>query len=195
LQHQADLTNQIKQIMKKFNVLKLAMFIFAAVIVPFGIKAQNNKDIEKLTSESKKTKSDFIKTDPAMSGLFAGSYGYVIFPKNGKGGLIIGGSGGNGLVFEKEKTIGTAKMAQVTVGAQVGGASYSEIIFFEDKKALDRFKDNKVEFSSGVSAVALKSGASKDAKYSDGVSVFTQDQSGLMAAATVGGQKFTYKSF
>jgi lipid-binding SYLF domain-containing protein len=180
--------------MKKLNVFKLAMFIFAAVIVPFGIKAQDNKEIDKLISESKKAKSDFIKTDPSMSGLFASSTGYVVFPKNGKGGLVIGGSGGNGVVYEKGKTIGTAKMAEVTVGAQVGGASYSEIIFFEDKKALDRFRDNKVEFSSGVSAVALKSGASEDAKYTNGVSVFTQDQSGLMAAATVGGQKFTYKA-
>ena len=84
-------------------------------------------------------------------------------------------------------------MAQVTVGAQVGGASYREIIFFENNEALDRFKDNKYEFSGQVSAVALKSGASKNAKYADGVLVFTQDLTGLMAEATVGGQKFTYK--
>ena len=181
--------------MNKRNLFKLVMFVFAVVTVPFGIKAQDNKETEKLLSESKKARSEFIKTDPSMSDLFASSRGYVIFPKNGKGGLIIGGSGGNGVLYERGKSIGTAKMAQVTVGAQVGGASYSEIIFFEDKGALDRFKGNKIEFSSEVSAVALKSGASKNAKYSDGVSVFTQDQTGLMAEATVGGQKFTFHQF
>lgn len=174
------------------NLFKLAMIVFAVVVAPIGIKAQENKEIEKLFSESLKVKADFIKTDPSISGLFANSFGYVIFPKNGKGGMIIGGSGGNGVVYERGKSIGTAKMAQVTVGAQVGGASYSEIIFFEDKEALDRFKGNKFEFSSQISAVALKSGVSKNAKYSDGVTVFTQDLTGLMAEATVGEQKFTY---
>jgi lipid-binding SYLF domain-containing protein len=179
--------------MKKHNLFRLALLALSIFILPLGMKAQDEKEKEKLLSESKNAKADIIKTDPSISGLFSSSQGYVIFPKNGKGGLIIGGSGGNGVVYEKEKSIGTAKMAQVTVGAQVGGASYREIIFFESKEALDRFKDNKLEFSGQISAVALKSGASKNAKYADGVAVFTQDLSGLMAEATVGGQKFTYK--
>jgi lipid-binding SYLF domain-containing protein len=179
--------------MKKHNLFRLVLLVLFIFILPHGIKAQDEKEKEKLLSESKDAKADLIKTDPSITSLFSSSHGYVIFPKNGKGGLIIGGSGGNGVVYEKEKSIGTAKMAQVTVGAQVGGASYREIIFFESKEALDRFKDNKFEFSGQVSAVALKSGASKNAKYADGVVVFTEDLSGLMAEATVGGQKFTYK--
>jgi lipid-binding SYLF domain-containing protein len=179
--------------MKKNKFIKLVIIALSVFMLPLGMKAQNNNEKEKLMSESKKTKANFIKTDPNMSALFASSKGYVIFPKNGKGGLIIGGAGGNGVVYEKGISIGTASMGQVTVGAQVGGASYSEIIFFDNKEALDRFKDSKVEFSSQVSAVALKSGASKDAKYAEGVAVFTQDLTGLMAEATVGGQKFTYK--
>ena len=179
--------------MKKNNLFRLALLLLSIFILPLGMKAQSEKEKEKLMSESKDAKADFIKTDPSITSLFSSSQGYVIFPRNGKGGLIIGGSGGNGVLYEKEKSVGTAKMAQVTVGAQVGGASYREIIFFENKEALDRFKNNKYEFSSQISAVALKSGASKNAKYADGVLVFTEDLSGLMAEATVGGQKFTYK--
>lgn len=179
--------------MKKHKLFRLVLLVLSIFILPHGTKAQDEKEKEKLLSESKKAKDEFIKTDPSITSLFTSSQGYVIFPKNGKGGLIIGGSGGNGVLYEKEKPVGTAKMAQVTVGAQVGGASYREIIFFENKEALDRFKDNKFEFSGQVSAVALKSGASKNAKYADGVLVFTQDLTGLMAEATVGGQKFTYK--
>jgi len=179
--------------MKKHKLFRLVLLVLAIFVLPHGIKAQDEKEKEKLLSESKNAKADFIKTDPSITSLFSSSQGYVIFPRNGKGGLIIGGSGGNGVLYEKEKSVGTAKMAQVTVGAQVGGASYREIIFFENKEALDRFKNNKFEFSGQVSAVALKSGASKNAKYADGVLVFTQDLTGLMAEATVGGQKFTYK--
>jgi lipid-binding SYLF domain-containing protein len=181
--------------MKKTYLFSLALLVFSVCIMPKGIKAQTAEEKEELVTASKKAKSDFTKTDPTMSGLFASSAGYVIFPKNGKGGLIIGGSGGNGVLYVGGKPIGSAKMAQVTVGAQIGGASYSEIIVCENQDAVGRFKANKFEFSSNISAVALKSGSSKDAKYTDGVAVFTQDQTGLMAEATVGGQKFTYKPF
>jgi lipid-binding SYLF domain-containing protein len=180
--------------MKRSNRIRLVIFAFIIFFLPQHMRAQDDKAREKLISDSKEAKADFIKTDPSMAKLFNSSYGYVIFPKIGKGAIIIGGSGGNGVVYEKGKTIGTAKMAQLSVGAQIGGESYREIIFFEDKEALDRFKENKVEFTGQISAVAAKSGASANAKYADGVAVFTQDLSGLMAEAAVGGQKFTYKT-
>jgi lipid-binding SYLF domain-containing protein len=180
--------------MKRNNVIRLALFVLTIFLLPHSMKAQDDKEKEKLISESKEAKTDLIKTDASMTKLFNDSYGYVMFPKIGKGAIIIGGSGGNGVVYEKGKTIGTAKMAQVTVGAQVGGESYREVIFFENKEVLDRFKENKVEFTGQVSAVVAKSGASANAKYADGVAVFTQDLSGLMAEAAVGGQKFTYKT-
>ena len=187
------LTNIKTSIMKRNYLIRLVIFAFTIFSLPQSMRAQDDKAKEKLISDSKEAKANFIKTDPSMDKLFNSSYGYVIFPKIGKGAIIIGGSGGNGVVYEKGKTIGTAKMAQVSVGAQIGGQSYQEIIFFETKEALDRFKDNKVEFTGQISAVAAKSGASKNAKYADGVAVFTQDLSGLMAEAAVGGQKFTFK--
>jgi lipid-binding SYLF domain-containing protein len=180
--------------MKRNNLIRLVFFAFIIFLLPQSMKAQDDKAKEKLISDSKEAKADFIKTDPSMDKLFKSSYGYVIFPKIGKGAIIIGGSGGNGVVYEKGKTTGTAKMAQLSVGAQIGGESFREIIFFENKEALDRFKENKVEFTGQISAVAAKSGASANAKYADGVAVFTQDLSGLMAEAAVGGQKFTYKA-
>jgi len=179
--------------MKKNNMIRLVFLALTVFILPHSIKAQDDKEKQKILADSKDAKAGLIKADPTMSNLFATSYGYVIFPKVGKGGLIIGGSGGSGAVYDRGKSIGTAKMAQVSVGAQVGAETYREVIFFENKAALDRFKDNKVEFSAQVSAVAVKSGTSANAKYADGVSVFTQDLSGLMADASVGGQKFTYK--
>jgi len=180
--------------MKKNNVIRLAIFALTIFLLPKFIKAQDDEGKDKLIADSKEAKAAFIKTDASMNKLFNDSYGYVVFPKVGKGALIVGGSGGNGTVYEKGKTVGTAKMIQISVGAQVGGEAYREVIFFENKDALDRFKDNKVEFSGQVSAVVAKSGASANAKYADGVAVFTEGISGLMAEAAVGGQKFTYKA-
>lgn len=179
--------------MKKNNFIRLAIFALTVFILPHALKAQDEKEKQKILSESVKAKEAFIKKDPSMSALFASSYGYVIFPKITKAGLVVGGSGGYGAVYEHGKSIGTAKAAQVTVGAQIGAQSYREVIFLENKDVLDRFKDNKVEFSAEISAVAVKSGVAKTAKYTNGVAIFTDDLGGLMAEASVGGQKFTYK--
>lgn len=178
--------------MKKNKMIMLViLFAVAAVFLPRATQAQEDK--QRVFDDSRSAKAAFIKTDESMNSLFNNSYGYVIFPNVGKGAAIIGGAGGNGGVFEKGKKIGTAKMVQISAGAQVGGQAYREVIFFENKEALDRFKDNKLEFSGQVSAVAAKAGASATAKYREGVEVFTQEIGGLMLEASLGGQKFTYK--
>jgi lipid-binding SYLF domain-containing protein len=178
--------------MKKIKIMRFALLSLAILILPRLLWAQDDKD--KLLKDSKAAENAFIKTDADMSKLFKNSYAYVIFPNVGKGAVVVGGSGGNGTVFEHGKPIGTAKMVQVTVGAQVGGQAYREVIFFENKDALDRFKRNNLEFSGQVSAVAAKAGASADIKYREGVAVFTEEISGLMLEASIGGQKFTYKA-
>jgi lipid-binding SYLF domain-containing protein len=180
--------------MKQSKFIRLGILAFVAWSLPHALLAQD-EEATKLISESSNAKTEFIKTDPSMEDLFKSSYGYVIFPKIGKGGLIVGGSGGNGILYEHGKPVGLVKTGQVTVGAQVGAQTYREVIFFENKDAFDRMKESKIEFSSQISAVAVKSGVSKNAKYTDGVSVFTQDLGGLMAEATVGGQKFKYTAF
>jgi hypothetical protein len=69
------------------------------------------------------------------------------------------------------------------------------VIFFENKSALDRFKEDKIEFSAQASAVAATAGASANIKYSDGVMIFTQQKGGLMYEASIGGQKFDFTAF
>ena len=129
-----------------------------------------------------------------MKSLFENSAGYIIFPNIGKGAVGVGGATGNGILFEKGKAVGKANMSQLTVGAQAGGKVYSEVIFFESRDALQSLKDGKLEFTGQVSAVAVTSGVSANIKYREGVLVFTQEKGGLMLEASIGGQKFTYKS-
>lgn len=177
--------------MKKSSIITAAILVLTTISLPRSLKAQDDKT--RITKDSKAAKAAFIKADASMSSLFSNSYGYAIFPNVGKGGFVVGGGSGNGAVYEKGKEIGLANMAQVSVGPQIGGKAYREVIFFESKDAFDRLKDNKLEFSAQISAVAVKSGVSATAKYRDGVMVFTQDKGGLMAEVSVGGQKFTYK--
>jgi lipid-binding SYLF domain-containing protein len=143
---------------------------------------------------------------------FQSSYGYAVFPTIGKGGLVVGGAHGSGHVYVHGKYVGNTSMNQVSVGFQAGGQAYSQIIFFEDKRAFDEFTKGNYEFGADVNAVAITaaagagvgttgasaeaSGGKKDArtagKYYKGVAVFTIVKGGAMYQATVAGQKFSY---
>jgi lipid-binding SYLF domain-containing protein len=147
------------------------------------------------------------------AGFFRTSHAYAVFPTVGEAGFILGGAHGKGRVYVHDKYVGDTAMTQLSAGFQAGGKVYTQIIFFEDKRALDEFESGTYEFDAGVSAVAITAGASasagttgatsgasggaKDATtatggYQKGVAVFTIAKGGLMYAATVAGQKFTY---
>lgn len=157
------------------------------------VQAQLSSKDQKIVNDAKEAKEEFIKSDGLIKNLFNNAYGYVILPNVGKGGMGIGGAAGNGAVFQGGTLIGMAKMTQVTIGFQWGGQAYREVIFFESKADLDRFKENRLELSAQASAVAVTTGASANAKYKDGVMIFTQAKGGLMYEASIGGQKFKFR--
>ena len=158
------------------------------------------------------TKDIFRKAGESSS-YFNNSYGYAVFPTIGKGGIGIGGAYGEGRVYANGKYTGDASMVQLTIGFQLGGQAYSQIIFFKDKRAYDEFTGNNFEFGAQASAVAITAGASASAStaggtsvgasggkndattkggYHKGMAVFTIARGGLMYEATIGGQKFKY---
>ena len=169
------------------------LMVMACVINIMPVFGQSESKNNKIIADSKTAKAEFLSADALMKGIFDTAYGYVIFPNVGKGGIGVGGAAGNGVVYEQGTLIGMAKMSQVSVGFQAGGQAYREIIFFESKNELDRFKKSQLEFSAEVSAVAVTAGASAKAKYTKGVMVFTMEKGGLMYEASVGGQKFKFK--
>ena len=133
-------------------------------------------------------------TDPSMTRLCQDSYGRAVFPSVGKGAVGIGGAYGKGVLYQDDRMVGYCDLSQATIGLQLGAQTYTEILCFEDQKSFDRFKTGKFTFDAQATAVALESGAGKNASYSDGVSVFTMDESGLMFEAAIGGQKFSYQA-
>jgi len=137
--------------------------------------------------------AEFKQADPSMDAIFKEAYGYAIFPEITKGGIGIGGAQGDGTAFERGSSVGSSEMSQVTVGLQLGGQTYREAIFFKDKAALDNFKQGNFEVAAGVSAVAVKKGASQAADYNHGVAIFTMAEGGLMFEASIGGQKFSFE--
>ena len=145
---------------------------------------------------------------------FSHSYGYAVFPTIGKGGIGIGGAYGSGRVYAKGRYVADTSVTQVTLGLQLGGQAYSEIIFFQDQRAFEEFTSGNFELGAQASAVAITAGASAQAsttgtgtgastssshakttgQYQKGVAVFTVAKGGLMYEASIGGQKFSYKA-
>jgi len=160
----------------------------------FVASAQTKKD-QKIIKDAAKAKKELIKADTGIHAFFEKSAGYVLFPNVGEGGFIVGAASGNGVLYQNGRAQGMADLKKLDVGFQAGGQSIIEIIFFETEKDVNNFKEGKFQFSAQISAVALKSGVAANAKYKEGVAVFALPKSGLMAKASVGGQKFKYNSF
>ena len=167
--------------------MKTKFTMIAILFMAFSFTAFAQKDV---SEKSKEAIAEFKKTNDKITKYFNSAYGYAVFPSIGKGGLGVGGATGNGTVYKGGAIVGDCKMSQVTIGFQAGGQAYSEVIFFEDADAFNRFTGDKFEFSAQASAVAVTAGASFDVDYRDGILIFTQTKGGLMYEASVGGQKF-----
>lgn len=177
----------------------IAMGLAALISLPMAAQAgwnplqdDNKAERSEKAHDVQVTIDRFKRVDPGLKVFFDKAYGYAVFPTIGKGGMGIGGAYGEGVVFEQGRAVGDTSMTQVTFGFQFGGQAYSELIFFKDKTALDKFRTGNFEFSAQASAVAVKAGASATTDYDNGVAVFTQTKGGLMYEATLGGQKFGY---
>lgn len=144
-------------------------------------------------SQADSTIHDYKTSDPSLSKFFDSAYGYAVFPKITKGAAGIGAAHGEGgVVYQHGSVVGYATMTQITLGAQLGGQEFSEIIFFQNQAAFDSFTGSHTEFDANASAVMAHSGGAATADYRGGVAVFCNPIGGAMFEASVGGQKFKY---
>ena len=176
-------------------LLRPLLFLLALAISPLALADRYSDTIDAFRSVA--------DTTP----FFEGAYGYVVFPTIGKGGIGIGGAHGKGRVYVHGEAVGETTLTQLTVGIQLGGQAYSQMIFLEDKHAYDSFSSGNFEFSAQATAVALTAGVSAEANtgggasagasggrndaiathwgYRKGMAVFTIARGGLMYEATL----------
>jgi lipid-binding SYLF domain-containing protein len=176
---------------------KLTFFLCTMAIAGWTLVACSTVpptgDQQDLENNSTAAFNGFLQEDQSLSAFVKSGYGYAIFPSIGKGAIGVGGAYGRGELFEQGTRIGWTDVTQGSIGVQLGGQTYSELIVFQDKTAIDNFKSGDFALAAAASAVAASSGAAATAKYDNGVCVFTRSQSGLMFEASVGGQSFGYR--
>jgi hypothetical protein len=175
-------------------MLNFSLAILLAAIAGCGStpKSMTMEEKNRLDMEAKSAVDEFRTADPQMDRFFRTAYAYAVFPDVVAGAVVVGGSHGRGEVFKGNVLVGYADVSKANVGAQVGGQSYAQIVFFENAGSYARFTGGTMELDAKASAVAASAGASTSANYENGVVVFTHSKSGLMVQAAVGGQKFRF---
>ena len=190
--------------MNKIFTLFVTVLLLMIVSTSFTVAAEE----EKYTSTMK-----VFRDSKAVQRFFNDCYGYAIFPVIGKAGWVVGGSYGKGWVFRDDKITGRTSVIEGSIGFQFGGKAFSEIIFFQDKRAYDEFTGGGFEFDATIQATAITAGAEVQAgssggtagatagprtdaqantRYYKGLAVFIHSKGGLMVEASVGGQKFLF---
>jgi lipid-binding SYLF domain-containing protein len=158
-------------------------------------KAQAAAQPNALNTEAQTTLGTFKNKDTSLNQQLSKVAGYAVFPKISKGAFIVGGAGGEGVLYEHGKPVGKLTMTNMSVGLQAGGQTYSELILFQDQAALSKFKQEKASLSANASGVAASAGAGAQAKFSEGVAVFITSESGVMGELSIGGQSFKYEPY
>lgn len=173
----------------------MKFFAMVVILTLAGQSLAQTKDDHKIMKDAEEAKAMLTSNSADLNMFFANAEGYVIFPNVGEGALLVGAASGNGVLYEKDKAVGMANLKKLDFGLQAGGQVLTQVIFFETKEALARFKEDQLEFSGEASAILVKDGTSINADYEDGVVVFAYPKTGVMADLSVGGQNFEYTSF
>ena len=173
--------------------MALVLTVVVGLLGSCATAPTSREDKAALMSEAATRLQQMGAEDPALAALVKRSHGYSMFPNVGKAGLGVGGAYGRGVVYERGQHIGYSDVTQGTVGLQVGGQSFSELLLFENKTALDRFKEGQFGLAADASAVIMKSGAATNANFVNGIAIVVQPIGGAMLEAAIGGQQFTYQ--
>jgi lipid-binding SYLF domain-containing protein len=198
----------MKSIERSKEMKKMTLTMVFAIIFSFSIAAAA-AEVEDYSSTI-----DVFKESPAVAKFFKNCYGYAVFPTIGKAGWVVGGSYGKGQVYRGGKITGKASVVEGSIGFQFGGKAFSEIIFFQDKRAYDEFTSGSFEFGATAQAVVItagaqaqvgtggksagasagpKTGVQAETNYVKGMATFVQSKGGLMYEASIGGQKFKFE--
>jgi lipid-binding SYLF domain-containing protein len=169
-------------------VVAFSMFMAAGCATAPESQAQRRS----LVSEARASLDTMVAQDPGLQDVIDRSAGYAVFPDIGAAGAVVGGAYGRGVLFEAGRPAGFVELNQGSVGALIGGQTYSELIVFHNDAALNGIKAGDFDLGAEASAVALKAGVAAATRLEDGFSIFQMPKGGLMASAAVTGQKFSF---
>lgn len=157
-----------------------------------GATPNSQSDRFALQDQAQATIQSMMTKDASLRPKLDSAAGYAVLPNVGKGGLIVGGAHGRGVLYQNHQPIGFVELSQASIGAQAGAQSYSELVVFENASDLQRMKNNSFTIGGNVSAVVLSAGAGASTRFNNGVAVFIVPQGGVMAEVSISGQRLKF---
>jgi lipid-binding SYLF domain-containing protein len=159
-----------------------------AALAVAGCESTTPSDPQIYNDQARVTLEQMEQTDPALQNVLSNAYGYVIFPEVGKAAVGIGGANGRGVVYEEGRPVGYATLAQGSLGVQLGGETFAELIVFKTPDAMASFRNGDLTLGADASATILKNGAGTALQFKNGTAVIVKPKGGLMAGVAINGQ-------
>lgn len=171
----------------------LGMAGMAGMLTSCATAPKTSQDQSNLQMRADQTLRTMMQRDPGLGALLQRSAGYAVFPEIGKGGLVVGGAFGRGVLYQGGRQVGFTSLSAASVGAQAGGQSFSELIVFQNPWDVARVKTGKFQLTADASAVALTAGAAAGTVFRNGIAVFVVPRGGAMAELSIGGQRLDFQ--
>ena len=180
----------MQNISKRQPIVCFLVTALLIVVASPGFAAQ-----EEFVTQVQQTIERFQTVEPRTTDLFQTAYAYVVFPRIEKGAAGIGAASGDGLVFENGRLTGSARMSQVSLGVQVGGGTYAQVIFFENRETMNQFLRNDIMATSQATLWRAEDTESVHGSDRPGLLVFTMGRTGVFAAASAGAERVSFCPF
>ena len=174
------------------SVIKATAFVLM-FLIGCATAPKTADDQRALEARALGTLNSMIAKDPDLRDIVDRSAGYVVFPSVGKGGAIVGGAFGRGVLYENGQPTGFVKLEQAGIGAMLGGQTFAELLVLTSPRDVQAIRAGNYQLSANVDAIILTTGAAANANFDSGVAAFVMPLGGLMVDVSVNGQRFQFE--
>jgi lipid-binding SYLF domain-containing protein len=157
-----------------------------------GARPGKASDRAALQDKAQSTLQSMMSKDSSLRPTLDTAAGYAVLPEIGKGGLIVGGAHGRGVLYQNHHPVGYVELSQASVGAQAGAQSFAELVVFQHQADIERVRQNAYTIGGNVSAAVLSAGAGASTQFQNGVAVFVEPHGGVMAEVSISGQRLKF---
>jgi len=175
------------------STLLLNLILFASLLA--GASGAHAASAHEIDTNATAELNVLFERTPAAKELAAQAKAILIFPEIVKGGFIVGGQVGNGVLRQGGKSVSYHRSWAASYGLQAGVQSFGYVLMFMDDESLAYLKKSEGwEVGVGPSIVVVDEGMGKNLTSTTlrkGVYAFIFGQKGLMAGLGIQGSKIT----
>lgn len=172
------------------RTIALFALLFAGCATAPRIPAQRDS----LRQSAEATLGEMIAHNPPIRDVIHQVPAYAVFPSIGKAGFLVGGAYGQGILYENGIPTGYVSLEQASVGAQLGGESFAELLVLRNAHDIQALKGGRFAAGADLGVVVLTAGAAK-ASFDPDASVFVMPRGDLMVDISITEQQLNYSSF